>query len=224
MPGAARAPCRAPRRAARRCGFRRPVRSGSRISSCGPSGGGNAPSSGGAVSLAGASLATVTGRQSGVGRVRAVQQTPQARAHGVAAKRLCHDPGLGKQAPRGYRDKASCRGAIPSGARYGHCEDSLASGSHSRSRFRLSRLRSRFTWSGASTDGRVQAATLRSSRRPSAARGDGRVRRSHRPARARASRIAAASARPPPRPAVPLRPARARTPRAARGRDRQRRC
>ena len=134
------------------------VRSGSRISSCGPSGGGNAPSSGGAVRRAGASLATVTGRQSG-----AVESEPfsdrRKLAHAASLPSTsAMIPASANSAARVSR-KASCRGGRPSGARYGHCEES-ASGSHWRSR-RLSRLRSRFTWSGGNTAGRVQAATTK---------------------------------------------------------------
>ena len=143
------------------------VRSGSRISSCGPSGGGNAPSSGGAVRRAGASLATVTGRQSG-----AVESEPFSDRRRVAhaaspPSTSAMIPASANSAARVSR-KASCRGGRPSGARYGHCEES-ASGSHWRSR-RLSRLRSRFTWSGASTDGRVQAAITKLSAAISGAR------------------------------------------------------
>ena len=143
------------------------VRSGSRINSCGPSGGGNAPSSGGAVRRAGASLATVTGRQSG-----AVESEPFSDRRRVAhaaspPSNSAMIPASANSAARVSR-KASCRGGRPSGARYGHCEES-ASGSHWRSR-RLSRLLSRFNWSGGNTAGRVQAAITKLSAAISGAR------------------------------------------------------
>ena len=144
-----------------------PVRSGSRISSCGARGGGKAPSSGGAVSRAGASLATVTGRQPGA--VVSAPFSSRRRAAGAASPSSASaaSPASANRAARVSR-KASCRGARPSGASQGHCA-SPAPGSQDRS-WRRSRRRSRFAWSGASTDGRVQAATRKVSAAISGAR------------------------------------------------------
>ena len=73
-----------------------PARSGSRTRIWVLSGGGNAPSSGGSVSRAGASLATVTGRQSGRGRGRAVHHAADEAERLVLAQPGAHDPGLGE--------------------------------------------------------------------------------------------------------------------------------
>ena len=144
-----------------------PVRSGSRTRSCGASGGGNAPASGGSVSRAGASLATVTGRQSGD-----VQPAPftMRRISRSAASSVSLRPATPVSASTAETasSSASWRAHSPSSARCGHCA-SPAAGSQSRS-FRRNPLRSRSRRSRGSTEGRVQQATTRVSAAISGAR------------------------------------------------------
>ena len=100
-----------------------PVRSGSRTSSCGARGGGNAPASGGSVSRAGASLATVTGRQSG-----AVDDAPftMRRMSRSAAPSLSLRPAIPVSASTAETASSSdsWRAHSPSSARWGHCASS----------------------------------------------------------------------------------------------------
>ena len=96
-----------------------PARSGSRTRSWGASGGGKAPASGGSVSRAGASLAAVTGRQSG-----AVHAAPftMRRMRRSASSSVSLRPTIPVSAStaESASSSASWRAHSPSSARWGH--------------------------------------------------------------------------------------------------------
>ncbi len=135
-----------------------PLRSGSRTRSCGASGGGKAPVSGGSVRRAGASFATVTGRQSAA--VDAVPFTMRRMSRSAWSSRSLRAAiPVSVNTAASASSSASWRAHNPSSARWGHCA-SPAAGSQSLS-FLRSPLRSRSRRSRGSTDGRVQQATTR---------------------------------------------------------------
>ena len=94
-----------------------PLRSGSRTRSWGARGGGKAPASGGSVRRAGASLATVTGRQSGAVDAEPFTMRRMSRSAAIFAQPAAFDPGLGQHgreqrraAPRGAPTALRARG------------------------------------------------------------------------------------------------------------------
>ena len=151
------------------------------------------------------------------GRVRAVQQPPQGGRRGITAKRLGQNPRFREQRRQGIEislvpGRETIGGQVRALRGVG-VRQPLAQPSPKPLAVAFYLVRRQHGRAGPGSDNE----TLGGHQRREAG---GRARRSRRPARARAARIAVASARPPPRPAVPPRPGRARTPRAARGRER----